>query len=156
MRAFKWYLGGWLGLSFDPKPANLPSAVENGGKLRRNTMLADKGWRRRMTVDLMREAAQSKDKVMTRRRERRRTTCTTLAMVRDKSQVGPCRVRPVRWQIKVCQTTEPRTFDSGFSGKVILSTLSLWCTYVPTRTSQGVPYLWQHPLMDISKWWLSI
>jgi hypothetical protein len=34
------------------------------------------------------------------------------------------RVRPVRWQIKGCQTTEPRTFDSGFSGKVNLSTLS--------------------------------
>jgi hypothetical protein len=30
----------------------------------------------------------------------------------------------VRWQIKGCQTTEPRTFDSGFSGKVNLSTLS--------------------------------
>ncbi len=38
----------------------------------------------------------------------------------------PRRVRPVRWQIKGCQTTEPRprTFDSGFSGKVNLSTLS--------------------------------
>jgi hypothetical protein len=32
-------------------------------------------------------------------------------------------VRP-QWQIKGCQTTEPRTFDSGFSGKVNLSTLS--------------------------------
>jgi len=31
------------------------------------------------------------------------------------SQVRPRRVRPVRWQIKDCQTTEPRTFDSGFS-----------------------------------------
>jgi len=39
------------------------------------------------------------------------------------SQVRPRRVRPVRWQIKDCQTTEPRTFDSGFSGKVKLSTL---------------------------------
>ena len=41
-----------------------------------------------------------------------------------RSQVRPRRVRPVRWQIKGCQTTEPRTFDSGFSGKVNLSTLS--------------------------------
>jgi hypothetical protein len=40
------------------------------------------------------------------------------------SRVRPCRVRPVRWQIKGCQTTEPRTFDSGFSDKVNLSTLS--------------------------------
>ena len=40
------------------------------------------------------------------------------------SRVRPRRVRPVRWQIKGCQTTEPRTFDSGFSGKVNLSTLS--------------------------------
>jgi hypothetical protein len=40
------------------------------------------------------------------------------------SRVRPGRVRPVRWQIKGCQTTEPRTFDSGFSGKVNLSTLS--------------------------------
>jgi hypothetical protein len=47
-------------------------------------------------------------------------------------RVRPRRVRPVRWQIKGCQTTEPRTFDSGFSGKVNLSTLSLWYTYVPT------------------------
>jgi hypothetical protein len=38
--------------------------------------------------------------------------------------VRPRNVRPVRWQIKGCQTTEPRTFDSGFSGKVNLSTLS--------------------------------
>ena len=30
------------------------------------------------------------------------------------SWVRPHRVRPVRWQIKDCQTTEPRTFDSGF------------------------------------------
>jgi len=34
------------------------------------------------------------------------------------SGVRPRRVRPVRWQIKDFQTTEPRTFDSGFSGKV--------------------------------------
>ena len=40
------------------------------------------------------------------------------------SWVRPRRVRAVRWQIKGCQTTEPRTFDSGFSGKVNLSTLS--------------------------------
>ena len=31
----------------------------------------------------------------------------------DDSQVRPHRVRPVQWQIKGCQTTEPRTFDSG-------------------------------------------
>jgi hypothetical protein len=43
-------------------------------------------------------------------------------------------VGPVRWQIKGCQTTEPRIFDLGFSGKVILSTLSLRYTYVPTTT----------------------
>ncbi len=49
-----------------------------------------------------------------------------------KSWVRPRWVRPVRWQIKGCQTTEPRTFDSGFSGKVNLSTLSIWYTYVPT------------------------
>jgi len=31
------------------------------------------------------------------------------------------------------QTTEPRTFDTGFSGKVNLSTLGFqWYTYVPT------------------------
>ena len=40
------------------------------------------------------------------------------------SWVRPRRVRPLRWQIKGCQTTEPRTFDSWLSGKVILSTLS--------------------------------
>jgi len=39
------------------------------------------------------------------------------------SRVRPRRVRPVRWQIKGCQTTEPRTFDSRFCGKVNLSTL---------------------------------
>jgi hypothetical protein len=50
----------------------------------------------------------------------------------NSSQVRPRRVRPVRWQIKGCQTTEPRTFDSGFSGKVNLSLLVLWYTYVPT------------------------
>jgi len=36
-------------------------AVENGGRMRRNTMTSDEGRRRRMTVDL-REAAQSKEK----------------------------------------------------------------------------------------------
>ena len=48
------------------------------------------------------------------------------------SQVRPRRVRPLQWQIKGCQTTEPRTFDSGFSGKVNLSTLNFTvylCTY---------------------------
>jgi hypothetical protein len=48
-----------------------------------------------------------------------------------KSRVRPHRVRPVRWQIKGCQTTEPRTFDSGFSGKVNLSTLS-FMAHLPT------------------------
>jgi hypothetical protein len=55
------------------------------------------------------------------------------------SRVRPRRVRPVRWQIKGCQTTEPRTFDSGFSGKVNLSLL-VYGTPTYLLTSQCVPY----------------
>ena len=55
------------------------------------------------------------------------------------SRVRPRRVRPVRWQIKGCQTTEPRTFDSGFSGKVNLSTLGFNGTPTYLLTTQCVP-----------------
>jgi len=59
------------------------------------------------------------------------------------SRVRPRRVRPVRWQIKDCQTTEPRTFDSGFSGMVNLSTLGFNDTPTYLLTTQCVPYITQ-------------
>ena len=45
----------------------------------------------------------------------------------------------MRWQIKGCQTTEPRTFDSGFSGKVNLSTLGFNGTPTYLLTTLCVP-----------------
>ena len=57
------------------------------------------------------------------------------------SRVRPHMVRPVRRQIKDCQTTEPRTFDSEFSGKVILSTLGFNGTPTYLLTTLCVPYI---------------
>ena len=59
------------------------------------------------------------------------------------SQVMPRRVKPVRWQMKDCQTTEPRNFDSGFSGKVNLSTLGFNGTPTYLLTTQCVPCITQ-------------
>ncbi len=67
-------------------------------------------------------------------------SCPWLLNITCSSQVRPHRVRPVRWQIKDCQTTEPRNFDSGFSGKVNLSTLGFNGTPTYLLTTQCVPY----------------
>jgi hypothetical protein len=69
-----------------------------------------------------------------------RVTSNNTHFIIFSSRVRPCRVRPVRWQIKDCQTTEPRTFDSGFSGKVNLLTLGFYGTPTYLLTTQCVPY----------------